>query len=74
MTVKSQLSDDQMDQTSKYSYLDVKVFLKEKMCLSVSSFSQLKGMCLSADANIYRICMPELWHIMNIKSKQLGLI
>ena len=30
MTVKSQLSDDQMDQTSKYSYLDVKVFLKEK--------------------------------------------
>ena len=43
MTVKSQLSDDQMDQTSKYSYLDVKVFLKEKMCLSVSSFFSIKG-------------------------------
>ena len=43
MTVKSQMSDDQMDQTSKYSYLDVKVFLKEKMCLSVSSFFSIKG-------------------------------
>ena len=61
MTVKSQMSDDQMDQTSKYSYLDVKVFLKEKKCVCLCHpFSQLKGMCLSADANIYRICMPEL--------------